>query len=166
MNLGIDTLTFEADPVANAWLAEMLSHRMSSCRLAALRILGRIVTPRRASLLAGASHDPDIRVATLASDLLARGPGEGFDLFEADFATGQLSEDLDWRWEYRFGVAHGLSGMLPEYDVWTRCDDEPLARSLAVMKACVGKEHDACLAVPILLSKYHVCRFTGRSRAS
>ncbi|MDZ4170167.1 MAG: hypothetical protein U1E26_11035 [Coriobacteriia bacterium] len=131
-------------------------------RRRAVGLLEVVETPHRESWLACATRDPDPTVAAAAvvvRAILTSSPDSDAASFERDFASGELSGDLEWEWEYRFSLCDGLyvpnvTGM----PLRIRYEDDALARHVALGRSgAVGGSVDL---VAILVHKRFVNRHT------
>lgn len=161
-------MVYDADPSTIAWFEAALSSSRSRVRWRAVELLRDIDGPHRTRWLEAAASDPDPRVAATAvlvtAAIVASVDLAAEDLFESDFAEGVERGPLGWEWEYRVLVCRGLCAPSAGVLVWTRDEDDAEAKRLAVLKACAG-ERDSGTAVPILVSKRFVNRYTRSARS-
>lgn len=163
-------MVYESDTRVLAWFETALGTSERSVRRRAVWLLRLVDCPRRQVWLEAAAADPDSSVSDLARSILNERPQPQVladeDLYESDFATGMNARDLEWEWEYEFVVVHGLyvptSGPTR---VWVKGEDDAQARELAVMRAC-ARGRDAETAVPILVGKRFVNRYTRSPRST
>jgi len=149
------------------WFEHALRAANPSVRWRALGLLEDVATPRRDAWLERAERDPDPRVAAravLVSAALTLQRKHTDDLFESDFAAGELSADLEWEWEYRFIMCVGLYVPgIPRNPVWVRYEDDEAARDIALMKGSIAGDGDDVVA--ILVNKRFVNRYTRAPRS-
>lgn len=156
---------FEADARTLEWLEMLLAHPTRQVRLDGLRLLSSIECGPKEAWLARVSRDRDPEVAASAvivQALAQRCASAGMDLFESDFADGDLSGDLKWEWEYHVAVCQGM--LVPKVHtlVWTGSEDDAAARRLAVLKRCPGEVPDDVVAV--IVDKRFVTVYTRSPR--
>jgi len=159
---------YESDARVLSWISEALHHPSRRIRLDAVNLLSALDFADRDEWLGCAMCDKDPVVVATAALVQAqvRVMGHRFDLFESDLGCGLDSPDLQWEWEYSVVVCHGVAVPGATTLVWTREEDDALARNLAVMKVYVGKEHESQRARPLIVSKRLVTRFTRSPRSS
>jgi len=160
---------YESDPQALEWLEQALNHPSRRVRVDAVHLLAAVDCANRMALLTRAQRDGDSYVAATAGLIEAQvrvAPSEWYELFESDFGSGLDASDLDWEWEYAIAVCHGSTFPGALTVVWSKPEDDALARRFAVMKTYAGKAHEAIHATPIIVSKRLVTRFTRSPKSS
>lgn len=156
-------MPIERDRYSLTWLEERLTSESSSVRRRGIELLEYVDCEQRAAWLKRASADPDMSVkatAALVEAVIAVQTEEVvFELLESDFASGTRDADLEWEWEYRVRVCCGEHISRADVVVWTREEDDAVARQLAIMKCGVEQEPEHA-AVAFIVSRRYVTRFT------
>jgi hypothetical protein len=109
--------------------------------------------------------DPTVAATSVIVSALTRGAAEHrTDLYESDLATGVDAEDLQWEWEYELIVCDKFFIPAVSTYVWTREEDDGLAREIALLKCYAGKEDEKTNATSVIVSKRLVTRYTRTAR--
>lgn len=158
---------YDASSKTTAWFEAALVAPNPKVRWRAVQLLEHVETPHRDAWLERMRADPDPRVVSVALTVaaLAALQPASLDLMESDFAQGVRtggSGDLDWEWEYRFVICEGLYVPMAGTLVWTRDEDDEMARRLALMKAGVARTRPDRVA--IMAEKRFVNRYTRSPR--
>jgi hypothetical protein len=146
-----------------AWLDGVLTHRSASLRAQGLAMLEEVDCAPRRAWLERAEQDPDPSVSAVAILVgrIAHSPED--DLFEADFASSELSPGLEWEWEYAIKVCGPETIPRTVYLAWTKEEDDEAARAIALLKADAGKRAEDG-GIPVIVRKRFVNRFTRSAR--
>jgi hypothetical protein len=88
------------------------------------------------------------------------------ELLDSDFALGVADSDLSWEWEYLVRVYRGNQAR-GNVTVWTREEDDVLAKRIAVMRSkSAGWGIDDLQTHTFVLSRMLVCEFTRSPRST
>lgn len=145
---------YDAHPRTVSWFEAALSAPNAEVRCRAVRMLERVDIPSRQAWLVRMQGDADSRVRSVAEAVAGRVSSDTdvIDLFESDFAvavTAEARSDMEWEWEYDFFVCEGLYVPRKSTKVWIGREDDELARSLALMKAGVGRTRPDRVAIMV-----------------
>jgi len=161
-------MAWETDVEALSWLEQCLAAHSATTRRAVVDLLSQVECAPRGDWLARAAQDADPHVRAAAALAVAQIMGrQPFidDLHESEFAQSCADPDLLWEWEYGFKVIREQHIPSGQTIVWTKCEDDALARQLALMKALAGVVNDQQPAVAILVRKRYVNQFTRAPRS-
>ncbi len=145
---------YDAHPRTVSWFEAALIAPNAEVRLRAVRLLEEVDIPSRRVWLTRMQGDPDTRVRVVAEAIARRASSDAgaIDLFESDFAVAVMAQappEMQWEWEYDFFVCEGLYVPRKSTKVWIGREDDELARSLALMKAGVGRTRPDRVAIMV-----------------
>jgi len=161
---------YETDPSALEWYRCALTHPSHYVRISALILLADVDCVHRRSWLSAAQRDsvPEVAATAVLIEAVASVSrrDQGLDLFESSFGDSIERADLDWEWEYEIAVPHGPVVHPGRHRVWTRAEDDRLARSIALRRAYSGKEREMAQGTPLIVRKRLVNQYTRSPRSS
>ena len=156
-------MPYERDPHTIAWLEAMVHNELPRVRRRAVELLEYVDADAREAWLARAMTDADPYVAATAALVSAvlqvQRNDPVFELLECDLVSGMDAPDLQLEWEYKIKVCRGAYVPSRHLLVWTREDDDHVAKQIALMKAFPGARPPED-AVPVVIEKHAVTLFT------
>jgi hypothetical protein len=161
-------MPYDDDPAVLDWFVRALADRRPVVRRQAIELLESVDCDQRAGWLSLAERDSDPRVAAAAARVGAvvkdRPSTEPIALMLSDFMEGAGAADLEWEWEYSVKVCQGVTVPRVPVLVWTKQEDDRLAKRLALMKTFPMRPPDPT-AVPVIVGKRAVTRYTRSPRS-
>lgn len=159
----------ERDPATVRALAWRVHHPDPRVRLDAVTLLEVVDCPHRREWLLALIAD-DERVVGRAAERVRCGldhadPAYDSELLDSDFALEVSDSDLGWEWEYLVRVYRG-SHSAGDVTVWTRTEDDTLAKRIAVMRSRVRVDDAQSAVQTFILARTLVCEFTRSPRSS
>jgi hypothetical protein len=162
-------MPYETDPLVLEWFERTLADERAAVRCRAVEMLEYVACGPRTRWLARAQSDRNPRVAATAAlveaVLATQGEADVIELLESDAFEGMCGSDLEWEWEYAVRVCRGWWVPPTSVLVWTREEDDGLAKELAVMKMTAGQPV-AEQVVPVIVGKRTVTRYTRSARST
>lgn len=160
----------ERDAATLRSLALRVHHPDPRVRLDAVKLLEVVDCLSRDEWLLVLISDDERVVSRAAqrvhSSLAVCSPGFDAELLDSDFAMAVAGSDLSWEWEYVVRVYRG-SRAVGNVRVWTREEDDALAKRIAVMRSGGARWGIADSETQtFVLSRILVCEFTRSPRST
>lgn len=160
----------ERDAATLRSLALRVHHPDPRVRLDAVKLLEVVDCLHRDEWLLVLAADDERVVSRAAqrlhSSLALRDTEFDAELLDSDLAVALMSSDLSWEWEYVVRVYHG-NRAVGNMRVWTREEDDALAKRIAVMRSGGARRGIADSETQtFVLSRILVCEFTRAPRST